>query len=297
MLRVNNGYMILKLSTLLCMLSLFCHTVGSQELTKIRYPKVFVKSIYQNQLNYFAEVLKLALDKSGLAYDLEFVDIPDLAQTRSQWLIQQRYYDIHWLVSNSERESEMMPIRIPLYKGLLGLRIAFVNSTKKNLMENITGLDELKLLLVGQGRDWMDSRLLNFHQFKLIEASTTSALFEMLNINRIDYFPRSILEIDWESQQPEASGLSVDQHIALYYPEAVYFFVRKDNIELHDYVLKGLNTAISDGSFQQIFDRYFGETVVRAQLDKRRIFQLANPFLPPQTPLEDKRLWHALTFE
>lgn len=295
--RVYDFYKILMHGFLLCLLSLFSVVAGSQELKKIRYPQVFVKSIYQNQLNYFSEVLTLALDKSGLAYDLEFVDIPDLAQTRSQWLIQQGYYDIHWLVTNTERETELMPIRIPLYKGLLGLRISFVNSAKKTILGNVAGLDELKMLLVGQGRDWMDTKLLNFHQFKLMEASTTLALFEMLNINRIDYFPRSILEIDYESQQTVASGLSVDQNIALYYPEAVYFFVRKENVALHDHVSKGLNIAIDDGSFQQIFERYFGETIAQAQLDKRRIFQLSNPFLPPKTPLDDKRLWHPLTFE
>ena len=297
MLRVNDFLVIVIKSVLLCAMLLFSLAASSQELKKVRYPQVLVKSIYQNQLNYFFEVLKLALDKSDLAHQIDIVDIPDLAQTRSQWLIQQGYYDIHWLASSIERESELLPVRIPLYKGLLGLRIGFVNSNKANIMANIAGLDQLKLLIIGQGRDWMDTKLLNYHQFKLMEASTTLALFDMLKVKRIDYFPRSILEIDYESQQVSASGLSIDPHIALYYPQTVYFFVRKDNIALHDHVLKGLNIAINDGSFQQIFDRYFGETIARAQLDKRRIFKLSNPFLPPLTPLDDKRLWHPLTFE
>lgn len=297
MLRVNDCLIVVIKTVLLCALLLVSLAASSQELKKVRYPQVLTKSIYQNQLNYFLEVLELALNKSDLNYEIDIVDIPDLAQTRSQWLIQQGYYDIHWLASSIERETELLPVRIPLYKGLIGLRIGFVNKANANIMANISGLDQLKLLTTGQGRDWMDTKLLNYHQFKLMEASTTLALFDMLNVNRIDYFPRSILEIDYESQQPPASGLSIDPHIALYYPETVYFFVRKDNIALHDHVTKGLNIAIDDGSFQQIFERYFGETIAQAQLDKRRIFQLSNPFLPPKTPLDDKRLWHPLTFE
>ena len=263
----------------------------------IRYPQVVGTSLYQNQSNYFVDVLKLVLERSPVNYQIEFVDIPTLAQSRSQSLIIQGFYDIHWLTTNTERESILKPIRIPLYKGLLGLRIAFVNASKANQFAETNSLEQLRKFYVGQGRDWVDSKVLRSHGFRVEEASTTIALFEMLQINRIDYFPRSVLEIWWEAEQQEALGLSVDPHIALYYPAAVYFFVRKDDTILYDHVLKGLNKAIADGSFEQNFIRYFGEAIKRANVDKRKIFNLTNPFIPTETPLEQKQLWQQLPFQ
>ena len=278
-------------------MSSLSYASGNEVVHKIRYPKVKNTTIYLNQANYFIDVLKLALERSAVNYEVEFVNIPTLAQSRSQSLLKQGFYDIHWLTTNIERETILKPIRIPLYKGLLGLRIAFVNSSKGNLFAKTTKVDDLKKIYAGQGRDWVDSKILNFHGFKLMESSTTTALFDMLQINRIDYFPRSILEIWWEAEQTEAFGLTIDPYVALYYPEAVYFFVSNDNTELYNNVLKGLNKAIEDGSFQQNFERYFGEYIERAQLHKRQIFTLSNPYIPAQTPLNEAHLWHNLNLQ
>ncbi|MCF2947867.1 transporter substrate-binding domain-containing protein [Paraglaciecola aquimarina] len=261
----------------------------------IKYPKVIDTNLYQNQSNYFVDVLKLALDKTGINYKIEFVNIPSLAQSRSQSLIKQGVYDIHWLTTSEERESALKPIRIPLYRGLLGLRIAFINKTNQDLFANTHNLADLSQFYSGQGRDWVDTKILNFNRLKLMLASTSPALFDMLRINRIDYVPRSILEIWWETELAETSGLAVDPYIALHYPEPVYFFVRNDKTDLHEYVFKGLNIAINDGSFQKIFNQYFGEYIKKSQLDKRRIFNLINPYLPTKTPLNDSRLWHQLS--
>tara|TARA_R110000868_G_scaffold121085_1_gene321307 strand:- start:863 stop:1777 length:915 start_codon:yes stop_codon:yes gene_type:complete len=276
---------------------LFTSCVGatsSPQAYKIRYPMVVGTSLYQHQANYFIAVLKLALEKIDLPYHIEFVDIPTLAQTRSQSLLKQGFYDIHWLTTSNERESQLKPIRIPLYKGLLGLRIAFVHNTHKELFAQTNTLEQLRKFYSGQGRDWQDSQILLHHGFRLIEASSTAALFEMLQIKRIDYFPRSILEIWWESEKPETADLSIDPYIALYYPEAVYFFVHKDNTELHDNVSQGLKKAIADGSFQQNFEHYVGASIERAQLHKRQIFKLSNPFIPAETPLSESHLWYEL---
>lgn len=86
----------------------------------------------------------------------------------------------------------------------------------------------------------------------------------------------------------EELGLVVDKHIALYYPMAVYFFVNKDDDALYEAVSNGLETAIADGSFTQLFNQHFASVLARAEFHKRTLF---NPFLPPETPLAETRYW------
>jgi len=291
-----------QLVTFLCGLigCIFASLVAANETQKsyeVRYPAVVGESLYDNQSRYFIEVLKLALKKSGVAHHIVFVDIPDLAQGRSQSLINQGIYDIHWLATSIERELALNPIHIPLYRGLLGLRLAFVHGSKPNFFAQTSELEQLKQHFMGQGRDWVDTKILSDHGFRILPASTTESLFDMLQLERIDYFPRSILEIWWEADHQKTATLSVDPYLALFYPEAVYFFVRNDDQKLHTIVLSGLNKAIQDGSFQQNFNRFFADNITRSNLDQRKIFYLNNPYLPEKTPLEDKRLWHPLVLE
>jgi hypothetical protein len=37
--------------------------------------------------------------------------------------------------------------------------------------------------------------------------------------------------------------------------------------------------------------QFHGEAIGRARLKERRIIRLTNPLLPPETPLDDERLW------
>jgi hypothetical protein len=52
--------------------------------------------------------------------------------------------------------------------------------------------------------------------------------------------------------------------------------------------------AIEDGSFDRFFYNHpdIKNVLTRADLKNRRIFELKNPVLPKDTPLNDKRLWY-----
>ncbi|MNY50471.1 hypothetical protein D3C86_1859750 [compost metagenome] len=52
-----------------------------------------------------------------------------------------------------------------------------------------------------------------------------------------------------------------------------------------------MRSAIQDGSFDQLFRELNDGAVERARLAQRRVIELANPELPPETPLADKSLW------
>ncbi|MDP5032271.1 amino acid ABC transporter substrate-binding protein [Paraglaciecola sp.] len=258
----------------------------------VYYPTNETDTLYNHQNEYFLALFKLALAKvPNAVMEIKYVSMPSVPQGRSAALIEEAFYDIHWMVSNTERETRLAPIRIPLYKGLIGLRLAFVNKNNPDLLADVTSQAQLQNLVVGQGRDWPDTQILLNSQFNLIATTNTNALFNLLTIERIDYFPRSVIEIWAEHALMQHAKVMVDPHIAIYYPTAVYFFVRKNDMHLHGVIEKGLQIAIDDGSFEALFTQHFGGLLKRANLAKRQIFELDNPFLPKETPLADARLW------
>jgi hypothetical protein len=48
---------------------------------------------------------------------------------------------------------------------------------------------------------------------------------------------------------------------------------------------------IADGTYDRIFDKYQRHKIEQLHLKERRIFRINNPFLGPETPFNDKRLW------
>ena len=129
-------------------------------------------------------------------------------------------------------------------------------------------------------------------QGRALKQLNNSGLFKMLSKQRIDYFPRSVLEIWEEADQHAEEGLVVEASIVLQYPAAIYFFVNKKNQALARRLEEGLRRAIADGSFDALFFERFGEVIRRARLAARTRFDLENPLLSSETPLDQPELWH-----
>lgn len=80
----------------------------------------------------------------------------------------------------------------------------------------------------------------------------------------------------------------VDPSIVLPYLTADYFFVNKRNPRLVEEIRHGLKIELAEGSFDKLFFRFYSNAIVRAQLDKRMVIDLANPTLGSDTPLARK---------
>jgi hypothetical protein len=259
----------------------------------VRYAKSqTVNPLYKKQTEYFYEILALGLEKSTKPYQLEMATIPtNVEQSRSLKLLENGYYDVHWYTTDANRENTMLPIRIPLTKGLIGLRLMFIHQDTPDIFKHISSTEQLKTYIGGQGRNWPDTILLKQQKFHIEEATNSVALLKMLDKKRIEYFPRSMLEIWHEITVIKDMKIAIDQHIALQYPLAVYFFVAQDNQKLHDLLELGLKNAIADGSFNKVFYKYYGDYVTKSRLKKRKILKISNPNMTPETPLNIPELW------
>jgi hypothetical protein len=202
--------------------------------------------------------------------------------------------DVMYGSANAERIATYRAVPFPIMRGLMGLRVALVSKEGIDTLKDVHTQPALARLRVGQFSTWSDTEVLRANQFNLEAGSDLDGLYQMLARGRIDYFPRSVLEIHQNQQQYQHLQLQIDPHILLYYPTAVYFYVAKDNQALADTLLCGLEQAQQDGKLNQLFTKYYGGLLAQLQIDKRRVFRLHNPLLPQDVPLQRPELWYPL---
>ena len=196
-----------------------------------------------------------------------------------------------------ERERRYLPVRFPILMGLNGWRIPLVNKNQSYLFENVDNSKAFKRLIPGQFHTWSDSDILKRNGIKVSTGSNIEGLFTMLHKGRFDYFPRSVLEIQWEMANHQQLDIVIDQHALIHYPTAYYYYVNKNNHALAADINQGLEKALADGSFKRIFQQYYGYVIDFVKSSERKIFRLKNPILPKKTPLNRKELWLDLEAE
>lgn len=200
--------------------------------------------------------------------------------------------DIVWTMTTKEREANLLPIRIPIDKGLLGWRLLLVRSQDKDLFNNINSTAGLSKLLAVQGHDWPDVDVLKANNLKVTTGSTYEGLFKVLGAGHVQYFPRAITEVWGELNSHQDLSLEVEPSLVLHYPSAIYFFVNKKNQALADSLDACLKQSISDGSFDELFQRHYGSVIAQSHLDRRKVIELSNPTLPEATPINNSNYWY-----
>ena len=257
----------------------------------IRYPLLGIHNIYRTQGVYAFELLHLLCEKSGRPYILKEIPLRTIPWERIVLYVQNEEIDVMLQHTNLDLEEALKPVRYPVYRGLVGWRIFFIRAADVNRMSNIQSLADMKRLKAGQGYTWPDTEVLKSNGFHVRSALDYQSLFKMLDSGRIDYFPRSVVEIKDEVTKFPSEKFVVEKSIVLRYPTAAYFFVADKNQALADLIALGFENALEDGSFQALFMRYFGNNIRWANLQKRKIFSLSNPHLSSKTPLKRKELW------
>jgi ABC-type amino acid transport substrate-binding protein len=237
-------------------------------------------------------MMKLALSHSTKKF--RFEETPDnFTQKRSEEEVLSKRIDIMWAASNQELEDELLPVRIPLYKGLLGHRIFLIRSGDQERFNGVKNIDDLRKIPIGQGRGWADTAILQANGLKVIAPTKFESLMYMLEGGRFDAFPRGVFEPFAEVAKYAKLNLTVEKNIMLVYKMPYYLFVSPTDKELANELETGLNRAIADGSFEKLFrsSPNVQEAIAKADMKNRVIFQLDNPNLPKGTPIDRSELW------
>jgi ABC-type amino acid transport substrate-binding protein len=272
---------------LACLLIALHVTASGAEI--VRFPKPEFEG--DRRYDYAMQLLQLALSKVSTEYRIQTAEFPMNQERQVLEIEAGRTIDVGPIPSSAEREARLLPIRIPLNKGLLGWRLGLIRKGDQGLIAGVNTLDDLKGLRLAQGQEWPDTQILQANGVSVITAPKYEGLFKMLVGKRFDYFPRSIMEI-WDEQAINADTLEVEHHLALHYFYDAYFMVNRKNTKLAQDIREGLERAIADGSFDKVFQQYFGERLRKAHLETRTVIELRNPLLTPGTPSARSELWY-----
>lgn len=258
----------------------------------VHYPAI--ANGHDARSEYPIALLGLALQKSGVAASLIPSAAP-LSKSRAlQMLKKGQGIDVVWTMTTLEREQTLLPVRIPIYRGLGSYRLLLVRAERQPQISALSLSSQLRQLKYAQVHDWVDSQILQDSKFSVLAVSHYDNLFQMLLKGRVDAIPRGVLEIEAEAAYWQAQGLVIEPKWLIHYPSAVYFFVDPRQPELAASIEQGLQLALADGSFQKLFDKFFARHLANMQLPQRQLLSLPNRYLPVKTPLQQAELWYSL---
>lgn len=253
------------------------------------------EALQDPQIRYVLLLLRLAMERSGQKIEIQ----PSRSvMVQSRALLElarpEPSLDVFWTMTNPEREQQLLPVRIPLDRGLLGWRLMLVRKAELERWSGVRTLEQLAALQAGQMNDWPDTAILRANGLKVQTGTHFESLFSWLAEGRFDYFPRSVLEIGLEALDHEPQGLVIEPHLMLQYPAALYFFVAPARPQLHEQLSLGLEALVADGTLEKLWQAQFGDVIERYQLRARRLLKLHNPLMPASAPLARKNLWFGI---
>lgn len=247
--------------------------------------KVPSRPINDLDSEYQLKLLELALDRAGQPYKLERVDLNLNQFTLQQELRKGKTINVFWMGTSSALESALIPVPIPLFRGLEGLRLSFIHSDAQEKFNQVNTLADLRQLKAAQGVGWADNKILEQAGIATY-AGRYSNLFRLINDgDKLDFFPRGLVEIFAERRELAAQypNLAIEQHLLIRYPFAEFFFVSPESPKLAKAIQTGLERAYADGSFMTFFHENprIREALASANLEQRVTISLPNPDMTP----------------
>lgn len=261
-------------------------------ITPAQSTEIVINKVAGEKEQLVVDILSLVLSKSSPETNIRPYK-EELPQSRLVDEINLGNIDLMWAGADPALESQLLTVRIPILKGLLGHRIFIIKKEQQARFNNIKTLTDLKQFTAGQGTLWGDTQILKTAAIPVITTLKYPNLFFMLEGERFDYFPRAIHEPWSEIAAYPQLNLAVEENIMLVYPFAMYFYVKKDNQQLHDKLYRGFEMAIADGSFNQLFfdNQLIKDALSKTNIKNRTVIRVANPAMHPDTPVDRKEFW------
>ncbi|CCQ11562.1 hypothetical protein PALB_24630 [Pseudoalteromonas luteoviolacea B = ATCC 29581] len=274
-------------------IQLVCFVTAVLFFTSVRGAEVVKLQSYSGDTSLPHKLLIAALNRAGLDYEHPYESDKDISNARILNDVKSGQLDVMWSMTSQELERDYQAVYIPLFRGLLGMRVAIVPKTQQDIFRHVLTLSDLAHFKAGQGKTWPDTKILSTNGLPVVTTLKYPNLFPMLEGGRFDYFPRGVNEPWDEIKNHHSLNLTVEPYLLLRYRAPLYFFVTRENHALADKLTHALELMIADGTFNQMFmsDSQVQMVLSKANLANRRVIELHNPTLSPQTPLDRIALW------
>ena len=289
--RLNKARFFLLLAFLLCVALSF---VPAQAFAASRVVKFALSGRDLERDKYKTDLIKLILDNSGIDFNLYYCQKPGEHAIQIE-RVKKGTITIQSFGAFEKLEKELIPIRIPVFKGLIGYRVFLINDNDQKKFAQIRTLDDLQRLAGIQGKGWTDIKVMEdagLHQ----NAVLGGAIYRMLNRGgRADYFSRAVYEAVGELQTLKTTypNLAIEKKILLTYPFAMYFYVSPKYPELAEKLRDSFLKLVESGRFDQFF---YGHHYIRSAIEKTNLvdrikFEIPNQYLSPETRKLPRKYW------
>lgn len=263
----------------------------------------FVYNRNQGELDgvdrYVWKVLDIALQRTRGRYgDYRLASVPTMPTHRRAYALEHGVdgITVALFADNPEREKALVPVRIPVDRGLTGYRLLLIHAADQkrfSAVANPAGLEKFRFGLLPW---WDDAAVMKRAGLPVVPGGTYDGLFQMLAAHRFDALSRSAREVlpEYEHMKAALPDLAVERHLVLHYPMPVYFWFRDDEEGRRraDRVKVGLEQMVADGTLKKMFDAEFGSALAKLDLAHRLVIELPNPLLDAKLVPEDPTLWY-----
>lgn len=253
---------------------------------------IVINKVNDARAELIKDVLTLAFAKSSP--NIKLAELPEkMPFSRLKQEMDMGNVDVIWGSSGKTIENELMPIRIPILKGLLGYRIFIIRTDAQDRFNGVNNLAQLQQLSAGQASYWGDTKVLKRAGLAVVTSLKYKNLIHMLEGGRFDYFPRGIHEIHSEVDNQTELDVAMEKRLLLVYPYAMYFYVHKQNKALYDKLNRGFELAIADGSYDALFfnNALIKDALYNTNLQRRTVIRIENPNMHVKTPFDRAELW------
>jgi ABC-type amino acid transport substrate-binding protein len=275
---------------LLLTISCVADAQSSSDKIEVIYPGSESTEGKDQRTIFFIKLLKVILAQSTKSYRVQASAL-GLTSARQVQMVRTGEIDVVWITTNTEGAEDLMPIEIPLDKGLIGWRLFLINKEDQPLFSAVKSIEDLRKIPLGQVQYWHDTQILLANQFHVVATPAYATTFKMLKRKRFLYFPRSMSEI-WNEQENEKNdGIVVEKDLLIQYPITYFYYVRKGNITLANDIKSGFEKIIQNGTYEQLFQEYNRQYIENTDLARRRIFKLDNPYLVEDAYIKYKDFW------
>ena len=100
--------------------------------------------------------------------------------------------NIHVIAGSSQTglEDKLLPIHIPLRKGIQGYRLFLINKQDQTPLQGVETLEEFMAYPTGSGAQWSTRHVMEHAGFKVVTSEDYDTLFKMLKLRRFTTFGR-----------------------------------------------------------------------------------------------------------
>ncbi|MGL1959337.1 MAG: hypothetical protein OCD00_18770 [Colwellia sp.] len=271
-----------------------CEQLPGNDIPVLVFPKTLDSQ--QPEKGYYFQLIQLILKKSSLKFgpcEARLLDHKYPLKRLVYYLRKNHLIDAAAFTVTQERNKNLLPIRIPISKGLIGYRLLMIHKEDIEKFSKINNLAELRNYTAGQGVGWADVKILESNNLPVVTTGSTKTLITMLGYKRFNYFPRGALQITTEIEANQDKPVTIEPSLVITYPSMIAFYVNSTNTKLAQRLEHGLKLAFADGSFHDFFNNHPSsiKALSNLNLKQRKNFKICNPILPAWVPLDKAEYW------